>query len=44
MQARIVAVTEQYPSGRIVLGLGKEWPDLVSLLRTVKRDNAETRR
>ena len=44
MQARIVAVTEQYPSGKIVLGLGKEWPDLVSLLRTVKRDNAETRR
>ena len=44
MQARIVAVTEQYPSGRIVLGLGKEWPDLVSLLRTVKRDNAEMRR
>ncbi|WP_343241637.1 siphovirus ReqiPepy6 Gp37-like family protein [Methanoculleus sp. UBA312] len=44
MQARIVAVTEQYPSGRIVLGLGKEWPDLISLLRTVKRDNAETRR
>ena len=44
MQARIVAVTEQYPSGRIVLGLGKEWPDLVSLLRTVKRDDAETRR
>lgn len=44
MQARIVAVTEQYPSGRIVLGLGKEWPDLISLLRTVKRDNAEIRR
>ena len=44
MQARIVAVTEQYPSGRIVLGLGKEWPDLVSLLRTVRRDNAEMRR
>ncbi len=44
MQARIVTVTEQYPSGRIVLGLGKEWPDLVSLLRTVKRDNAEMRR
>ncbi|WP_343241644.1 siphovirus ReqiPepy6 Gp37-like family protein [Methanoculleus sp. UBA312] len=44
MQARIVAVTEQYPSGRIVLGLGKEWPDLISLLRTVTRDNAETRR
>ncbi len=44
MQARIVTVTEQYPSGRIVLGLGKEWPDLISLLRTVKRDNAEMRR
>ena len=44
MDARIVTVTEQYPSGRIVLGLGKEWPDLISLLRAVKRDNAEMRR
>lgn len=44
MQARIVAVTEQYPSGRIVLGLGKEWPDLISLLRTVSKQNVEMRR
>ena len=44
MQARIVTVTEQYPSGKITIGLGKEWPDLVSLLRSVKRDNAEMRR
>lgn len=44
MQARIVAVTEQYPSGKIVLGLGKEWPDLISLLRTVSKQNVEMRR
>ena len=44
MQARIVAVTEQYPSGRIVLGLGKEWPDLVTLVRALRRENAEMRR
>jgi hypothetical protein len=44
MQARIVAVTEQYPSGRIVLGLGKEWPDLISLVRAMRKENAEMRR
>jgi hypothetical protein len=44
MQARIVAVTEQYPSGRIVLGLGKEWPDLISLVRALRKENAEMRR
>jgi len=44
MQARIVTVTEQYPSGRIVLGLGKEWPDLISLVRALRKDNAEMRR
>ena len=44
MEARIVAVTEQYPSGRIVLGLGKEWPDLISLVRAMRKENAEMRR
>ncbi len=44
MEARIVAVTEQYPSGRIVLGLGKEWPDLISLVRALRKENAEMRR
>ncbi|MDR9817625.1 MAG: siphovirus ReqiPepy6 Gp37-like family protein [Candidatus Methanoculleus thermohydrogenotrophicum] len=44
MQARIVTVTEQYPSGRIVLGLGKEWPDLISLVRALRKENAEMRR
>jgi hypothetical protein len=44
MQARIVAVTEQYPSGKIVLGLGKEWPDLISLVRALRKENAEMRR
>jgi len=44
MEARIVTVTEQYPSGRIVLGLGKEWPDLISLVRAMRKENAEMRR
>lgn len=44
MQARIVTVTEHYPSGRIVLGLGKEWPDLISLVRALRKENAEMRR
>jgi len=44
MQARIVTVTEQYPSGKIVLGLGKEWPDLISLVRALMKENAEMRR
>ena len=44
MEARIVTVTEQYPSGKIVLGLGKEWPDLVTLVRALRRENAEMRR
>jgi len=44
MEARIVTVTEQYPSGKIVLGLGKEWPDLISLVRAMRKENAEMRR
>jgi len=44
MEARIVTVIEQYPSGKIVLGLGKEWPDLISLVRTLRKENAEMRR
>ncbi len=44
MQARIVAVTEQYPDGRIILGLGKEWPDLISLLQDARRGNTEMRK
>lgn len=44
MVTRIVTVTEQYPSGKIVLGLGKEWPDLVSLVRALRKENAEMRR
>lgn len=44
IQARIIAVTEQYPSGRVVLGLGKEWPDLISLVRALMKENTEMRR
>jgi hypothetical protein len=27
-----------------VLGLGKEWPDLISLVRALRKENAEMRR
>lgn len=42
MQARIVSVTESYPDGTIVLGLGKEWPDLISLLRQANKTQERT--
>ncbi|WP_062397817.1 hypothetical protein [Methanogenium cariaci] len=42
MQARIVSVTETYPDGTIVLGLGKEWPDLISLLRKANKTQERT--
>ncbi len=45
MDARIVAITEEYTreGERLTLTLGTEWPDLVSLLRTQRKDNAEKR-
>lgn len=41
---RIVAVTEEYPSGAVRLALGAEWPDLISILRSQKKDSVEKRR
>ena len=45
MDARIVAITEEYAreGERLTLTLGTEWPDLVSLLRTQRKDNVEKR-
>lgn len=42
--ARIIRVNEQYPSGIIILTLGKEWPDLVSVIRNMRKQSAETRK
>jgi hypothetical protein len=44
IQARIIAVTEQYPSGNIIITLGKEWPDLVSVIRNMRKQPAGTRK
>lgn len=41
--ARIVAVEESYPSNRVVLTLGTEYPDLISILRTQKKDSVVKR-
>ena len=45
MDARIVAITEEYAreGEKLTLTLGTEWPDLVSLLRTQRKDNVEKR-
>lgn len=44
IQSRIVGVTEQYPGGMIVISLGKEWPDLVSVIRNMRKQPAGTRK
>lgn len=40
---RIVAVREEYPSGDVVLTLGTEWPDLISILKAEHKDNVVKR-
>lgn len=41
--ARIISVSEKYPSGDIILTLGTEWPDLTSVLRADRKDNVVKR-